>query len=129
MFLAEKMILDDAVQTLEIDRNNDSFPYLQFELIIKNFRKILKQTIKLLKISNTLQKDLKNTQNNVKNLFDNSKQGFLSFSSDLLIKQDYSAECRKILEQDIDDKRFGDIIFLIMKKTVNTLTIQQNIYF
>ncbi len=44
---------------------------------------------------------LSESQKSIKNLLDNAGQGFLSFSTDLLIKPDYSSECETLFSCNI----------------------------
>ena len=46
----------------------------------------------------------------IKNLLDNAGQGFLSFSNNLLIEGEYSAECKALFNTDIEGQSFPSLI-------------------
>ena len=87
------------------------------EIEAKN--KILNQMWKEIKNSrDTLAQWNENLEDNViqktsaiKNILDNAGQGFLTFSDNLLINDEYSIECEKIFGQEIYRKKFSNLIF------------------
>ncbi len=53
---------------------------------------------------------LSESQKSIKNLLDNAGQGFLSFSTDLLIKPDYSSECETLFSCNIGGLDFSTLL-------------------
>ncbi len=47
----------------------------------------------------------------IKNLLDNAGQGFLSFTADLKVEGEYSAECRELFDSQIEGRPFPELIF------------------
>ncbi|MDO8610908.1 MAG: chemotaxis protein CheA, partial [bacterium] len=47
----------------------------------------------------------------IKNILDNSGQGFLTFSDNLLIDEEYSIECEKIFGTSITGMKFSNLIY------------------
>lgn len=58
-----------------------------------------------------LERVVNNRTQAVKNLLDNIGQGLLTFGSDLVVHQDYSSECQRILGAEIDNKIFSQLIY------------------
>lgn len=58
----------------------------------------------------TLRTNLEQKMAAEKNLLDNAGQGFLSFGSDLKIKNEYSAECRKIFRKEIGNLIYTELL-------------------
>ncbi len=57
-----------------------------------------------------LRKDLEYKSDAVRNLFDHAEQGFLSFGSDLTVKNEYSYKCIEIFNQNIGGFHYIDLI-------------------
>jgi two-component system, chemotaxis family, sensor kinase CheA len=74
------------------------------------------------KIYSKILEQLKISMNCVNNLLDNSGEGFLTFSEDLLVESQFSAECINIFNADLKDKFFPDLIFQTDKKQKEYLT-------
>lgn len=55
--------------------------------------------------------DLEQKNNQLENIFNNVSQGFLTFGSDLKVRQEYSFECRKIFSRDIGNTYFPELLF------------------
>ncbi|WP_432662394.1 ATP-binding protein [Wukongibacter baidiensis] len=55
--------------------------------------------------------DLEQKNGQLENIFNNVSQGFLTFGSDLRVKQEYSLECRSIFKSDIAGKYFPELLF------------------
>ncbi|MFZ5945976.1 MAG: [Fe-Fe] hydrogenase large subunit C-terminal domain-containing protein [Bacillota bacterium] len=76
-------------QTLEIEEQRDE---------IATWNEVLEQTVA-------------NRTNALRNLLNNAGQGFLSFGSDLLVREEYSSECNKIFGVPISGTKFSNLIF------------------
>ncbi len=58
-----------------------------------------------------LEKTVAERTQSLRNLLDNAGQGFLTFGADLLINEDYSAECRHIFGRDIQGTDFAGLLY------------------
>ncbi|MCX7748140.1 MAG: DUF3369 domain-containing protein [Clostridia bacterium] len=77
-----------------------------------------------------LGKIVENKTADIKNLLDNAGQGFLSFTEDLLVEKEYSLECEKIFECDIQNKFFPELVYAEDIEQVNFLkTILRDILY
>ncbi|MCV6606870.1 MAG: ATP-binding protein [Campylobacterales bacterium] len=56
-------------------------------------------------------KELTVTNQKIRDLLDHSEEGFLSFSEDLVISNQYSKECTKFFTGDISGQDFGNLLF------------------
>ncbi|QGQ96342.1 hypothetical protein EHS13_16360 [Paenibacillus psychroresistens] len=56
------------------------------------------------------QQQLIRSGNSIRNLLDNAGQGFLTFSSSLLVDPEYSRECKHLFEQEIEGLSFASLI-------------------
>jgi len=86
--------------------------------LLKGYKKTYKQLNKIIKISDLQQVDLKDLSNSLniktqktKSLLDNADQGFLSFTHDCIIDEEYSRECIKLLGDELAGKNFADILY------------------
>jgi len=61
------------------------------------------------------------SENRYRNLLDNAGQGFLSFGKDLIIDHEYSSECKKIFDCNIEDEIFPELIYPQDKQQQNFL--------
>jgi two-component system chemotaxis sensor kinase CheA len=66
---------------------------------------------------------LEKKSNSIKNLLDHAGQGFLSFSSDFLIEEDYSLECEKIIERSLRNVSYLELISLLFEERM--VAVQQ----
>ena len=62
-------------------------------------------------LNSNLEEKVEEKTKKVTTLLDNAGQGFLSFSCDLLIDDEYSKECIKLLGDDLEGKYMPDILF------------------
>jgi len=56
-------------------------------------------------------KELSNKTQKIADLFNNAKQGFLSFNKKLIVDDEYSLECEKLLGNEIKGKNVVDLFF------------------
>ncbi len=82
------------------------FPFfIAFWLVNKKINRQLEETITIRTA------ELAKSQEQMSILLDNAEQGFLSFSNDLIINQEYSKACIKLLGDEIGGKNIADILF------------------
>ncbi|MEY4505363.1 MAG: hypothetical protein RL154_1663 [Pseudomonadota bacterium] len=62
-------------------------------------------------IQNFLETKVQEKTKQVKTLLNNANQGFLSFSSDMLIHKEYSAKCSEIFNQTLENKNIAELLF------------------
>lgn len=55
--------------------------------------------------------DLEQKNNQLENIFNNVSQGFLTFGDDLKVRKEYSLECKKIFNKDIENTYFPELLF------------------
>lgn len=98
--------------------HRESCKYYLFQENERNLRNVEAQTIEieeandeLAQLNEGLEQTVALRTQSIRNLLDNAGQGFLSFGSDLLINNEYSAECARIFKRDIHGLRFSQLIF------------------
>ena len=100
----------DNVQHIDIDTNDE------FGEMAKSLQDNIAVSAKLHEEINELNSSLEakvlEKTKKVTTLLDNAGQGFLSFSCDLMIDNEYSKECDKLLGKDLAGKYIPDILFL-----------------
>lgn len=64
------------------------------------------------------EKELSDAINSIRHLLDNVGQGLLTFGKDLIVHQDYSYECQRILGESIGNKAFPQLIYTDNKEEV-----------
>ncbi len=111
---------EKLIEEYENILSKDDFSIGEQELnkLLKGYKKTYKQLNKIIKISDLQQVELKDLSEslNVKtqktrSLLNNADQGFLSFTHDCIIDEEYSRECIKLLGSDLAGKNFADILF------------------
>lgn len=100
LFKEELAVLEAATQKLDTNTEPQEL-YTDFQRLVSNYEKLLKFTRKIFKISDSQAKNLLQRENEIKNILDNAGQGFLTFSKDLVVDREYSAECLRIFGKDI----------------------------
>lgn len=65
----------------------------------------------LSKFSKTLEKKVFEKTEAIQNLLDNAGQGFLTFSTDLIVDKEYSLECIRIFNRGIQDANISELLF------------------
>lgn len=79
------------------------------------------------KFSEELEKKVFEKTESIQNLLNNAGQGFLSFGIDLKVNKDYSFECIRIFNQDINGKNICQLIFPYdkeMQELIRSVTYQ-----
>jgi Histidine kinase-, DNA gyrase B-, and HSP90-like ATPase len=76
-------------------------------------------------INEELESKVRERTRQVKTLLDNASQGFLSFSSDMLVHDEYSTKCTEIFECEIGGKNITHLLFAMDEKAGESFT--QNI--
>ncbi|MFZ5353058.1 MAG: AAA family ATPase [Bacillota bacterium] len=74
----------------------------------EHLEELVRERTKELTEANT---KLKKTTSNIQNLLNNAGQGFLSFGRDLFVNEEYSVECRRIFNADIEHISFPALIY------------------
>ncbi|MBT4860864.1 MAG: hypothetical protein HON46_08675 [Gammaproteobacteria bacterium] len=111
---------EKLIEEYENILSKDDFSIGEQELnkLLKGYKKTYKQLNKIIKISDLQQVELKDLSEslNVKtqktrSLLDNADQGFLSFTHDCIIDEEYSRECIKLLGNSLAGKNFANILY------------------
>ena len=100
----EKKIAPDGDEFYQISTR-------QLKKLFKSYTRTYKQLTKVIRISDKQQEELNHKSQKVKSLLDNADQGFLSFSSDFLIDDEYSRECVKLLGESLGGKNIADVLY------------------
>ena len=110
LFAAETKILQAAIADIanEHYRENELLP--RYTVLVRYYQKLLRATKKVFLISDSQGQVLQRHQNEIQNLLDNANQGFLSFSRDLKIDRQYSAECTRIFGKKIAGMLITDLL-------------------
>ncbi|MTI83733.1 MAG: diguanylate cyclase [Firmicutes bacterium] len=82
----------------------------KYQKLVRNYERLLKFTKKIVKIADTQGNVLKKREYKIKSLLDNSSQGFLTFGADLLVDEEYSAECTSIFGQKIRKEHISSLL-------------------
>ncbi|WP_006520970.1 hypothetical protein [Desulfoscipio gibsoniae] len=101
LFKYEFEILEAALAELATGKHDQNELLPKYETLVAGYEKLLNLTRKVFKISDVQGRNLLKRDSEIKNLLDNAGQGFLTFGKDLLVKQEYSAECARIFGQKI----------------------------
>lgn len=84
----------------------------------KNINKLRKRDKEISLLNKNLEKrvelrtiELSKKTQKISDLFDNAKQGFLSFDDELIIDDEYSVVCEKLLGKDISGRKVSDLLY------------------
>ncbi|TEB05390.1 Cyclic di-GMP phosphodiesterase response regulator RpfG [Pelotomaculum schinkii] len=110
LFEAEKNVLNDALQNISSGEYKDNSLLPHYRQLALNYKKLLKLSDKVISISDRQQWGLKQVESALKDLLDNAGQGFLTFGQDLRIDREYSAECRRIFNANIENANILDLL-------------------
>lgn len=143
----QKMVLSISSKN-EIGLLNNEFQKMSLE-IQEQFQKLQEQavwleeqaeileeqTAKIEQHNKTLElevakrtQELKHRNEKVESLLNNSGQGFLLFSNDLMVQNEYSQECKKIFKQDIAQQSIAELLY-INDKERTTFKKALNVFF
>ncbi|RXT05788.1 HD domain-containing phosphohydrolase [Ammoniphilus sp. CFH 90114] len=89
-------------------QQNELLPH--YQELLAHYEKLLKLTRKIFKISDAQGRVLKKRESEIRTLLDNSNQGFMTFGRDLLVHNEYSAECVKIFGQRIENRSVTELL-------------------
>ena len=85
----------------------------------KNIKKLKKREKEISILNKDLEKrvelrtkQLSEKTEKITNLFNNVKQGFLSFDENLIVDDEYSIECEKLLGKDIKGNNVADLLYI-----------------
>lgn len=110
LFDRENYILDEAYNIAASDDYRDCKLYEEYKKLTKEYKKLLKQSIKIINISDSQHKYLNELQNELKLVLDNTGQCIFTTDEQLVIDDNYSAECTKIFGRKIQNKKFSELI-------------------
>ncbi|MFT5661393.1 MAG: two-component system chemotaxis sensor kinase CheA [Sulfurimonas sp.] len=100
----------EYVQNINIDTNDE------FGQMAKSLKENIAVSAKLHEeineLNSSLEAKVEEKTKKVTTLLDNAGQGFLSFSCDLIIDDEYSKECEKLLGKGLAGKYIPDILFI-----------------
>jgi len=99
----------DYTKNLEIN-TNDEFGKMA-KMLNENIVVSAKLHKEIHELNTNLEEKIKEKTKKITTLLDNAGQGFLSFGCDLLIDDEYSKECIKLLGNDLAGKYMPDILF------------------
>jgi two-component system chemotaxis sensor kinase CheA len=112
-------LLNKEFQTMSLEIQ-EQFQKLQEQAVwLEEQAEILEeQTKKIEQHNKTLElevakrtQELKHRNEKVESLLNNSGQGFLLFSNNLLVENEYSQECKKIFKQDIAQQNIAQLLY------------------
>jgi len=106
MFLQNKK---DSTNTIQIE-TNDEFGQMS-ESLNENIAVSAKLHEEINELNTNLEAKIEEKTAKVTTLLDNADQGFLSFSSDLIIDKEYSKVCEKIFKKSIDGLNLADLLY------------------
>lgn len=98
---------------LELSKRNER----QLKLLNEQHSKLLnvhqKETL--------LREDIEAKASSIKNLLNNAGQGFLSFSKDYIVKQEFSSECVTIFQKEIGNLNYIDLVSEFFEESKGTV--------
>ena len=102
--LDKKRLTDDLKEkVIELENRNLEIKDL-YSRLEEEYKKETERNI-------TLEATVAERTSSIRNLLDNAGQGFLSFGTDLLIDQGFSAQCRNIFGKHVRDTNFVELIY------------------
>ena len=110
LFYHEVNILETAKREMASSKYQDNPMLPEYRELVDSYQQLLRTTKKIFKISDTQGYALKERESKMKRLLDNSAQGFLTFGNNLLVDQEYSAECDIIFGEKIANKDITSLL-------------------
>jgi diguanylate cyclase (GGDEF)-like protein len=110
LFVTEHAVLTAAVADISDSRYDGNVLLPRYELLVEYYRKLLRTTEKIFLISDGQGQILQRHQNEMRNLLDNVNQGFLAFGPDLIVNQQYSAQCLQLFGRKIAGLSIGQLL-------------------
>ncbi len=108
----EKKDLQNEVKQkiVELESSNKEISRL-YSMLESHYHKEINKNEELNQWNRKLEHAVAERTASLKNLLDNAGQGFLSFGPSLAVNSQYSRECINIFGDDINGKRFSELIF------------------
>jgi len=110
LFDRENCILDEAYNIATSDEYKDCKLHERYKKLAREYKKLLKQSIKIINISDSQHKYLNELQNQLKLILDNSGQCIFTTDENLILEDNYSAECIKIFGKKVENEKFTELI-------------------
>ncbi|KZL92464.1 ATP-binding protein [Clostridium magnum] len=110
LFDRENFILDEAYNIAASDEYKDCKLYEKYKKLTKEYKKLIKQSIKIINISDSQHNYLNELQNELKLILDNTGQCIFTTNEELIIEENYSAECVKIFGKKVGNEKFTELI-------------------
>ena len=110
LFERENNILDEAYNIVTLDDYENCKLFEKYKKITREYKKLLKQSVKIINISDSEHKYLHELQNQLKLILDNTGQCIFTTNEQLVIEDNYSAECIKIFGGKIENEKFTELI-------------------
>lgn len=82
----------------------------KYQKLVRHYERLLKFTKKIVRIADTQGNVLKKREYKIQSLLDNSNQGFLTFDGNLLVDEEYSAECERIFGKKIKKEHIPSLL-------------------
>jgi len=83
---------------------------LDYKTLLVEYERLCKISRKIAAISDTQGLVLKQRENDINNLLDHANQGFLTVGSDLIVKQPFSLECKRIFNQKVINTDISELL-------------------
>jgi len=99
----------DHAEKIEI-KTDDEFGKMA-ESLNENIAVSAKLHEEIYELNTSLEARIEERTKKISSLLDNADQGFLSFSTDLIIDFEYSKECKKIFKKDIAGVSIGELLY------------------
>jgi diguanylate cyclase (GGDEF) domain len=100
----------EAIRYLEREALEEDELINKFKNLISKYNRLINTARRLCSISDVQSKNLKRRESEIKNLLDHADQGFLTFKNDLLVDQEYSAECLRIFKKKISNMNILELL-------------------
>jgi Chemotaxis protein histidine kinase and related kinases len=110
LFDRENFILDEACNIAASDEYKECKLYEKYKKLTKEYKKLIKQSIKIINISDSQHNYLNELQNELKLILDNTGQCIFTTNEELIIEENYSAECLKIFGKKIEKEKFTELV-------------------
>lgn len=110
LFERENNILEEACNVSKSAELKDCKLLEKYKRLTKEYKKLLKQSVKIINISDSQHKYLNELQHELKLILDNTGQCIFTTNEELIIEDNYSAECIKLFGEKIENKKFTELI-------------------
>lgn len=110
LFAEENSVLQSAMEVLGDVRYQSNDLRHDYEQLVNKYDKLLRVTQRIFRISDSQGLILQRQQLELKNLLDNTRQGFLTFGSDLAVDTQYSSECLRLFRRKIGNTSIAELL-------------------